>query len=267
LYRQAELYRLRGQFDEAQADYRRATAAGRQAEPGIALLRLAQGQLDVAEATSRRALSETRDESGRARLLAAHIEIMLAAGDLESARTATDDLSAIGSQLRSPLLLAQAAHADGAVRLAAGDALGAISSLRQASAAWQTLNIPYEAARARVLIALCCRQLGDEDAARMELEAAQGAFRTLGAAPDRVHVEGLLLRADTPKVGGLTERELDVLRLVATGKTNRAIALELVISEKTVARHVSNIFGKLGLSSRAAATAYAYEHALLSPSA
>ncbi len=267
LYRQAELHRLRGQFDEAQADYRRATAAGRQAEPGIALLRLAQGQLDVAEATSRRALSETRDESGRARLLAAHIEIMLAAGDLESARTATDDLSAIGSQLRSPLLLAQAAHAYGAVRLAAGDALGAISSLRQASAAWQTLNIPYEAARARVLIALCCRQLGDEDAARMELEAAQGAFRTLGAAPDRVHLEGLLLRADTPKVGGLTERELDVLRLVATGKTNRAIALELVISEKTVARHVSNIFGKLGLSSRAAATAYAYEHALLSPSA
>jgi ATP/maltotriose-dependent transcriptional regulator MalT len=267
LYRQAELHRLRGEFEEAQACYRQASASGRQAEPGIALLRLAQGQPDVAQATSRRALGEARAETGRARLLAAHGEIMLAAGDVEAARVAAEELSAIATHLNSPLLVAQAAYADGAVRLATDDALGAISSLRRASAAWQALNVPYEAARARVLIALCCRQLGDEQAAQMELEGARTAFRELGAIPDCAHVEGLLLRADTPKAGALTERELDVLRLIATGKTNRGIALELVISEKTVARHVSNIFAKLGLSSRAAATAYAYEHALLSPSA
>jgi DNA-binding CsgD family transcriptional regulator len=267
LYRQAELHRLRGEFDEAQACYRRANAAGRQAEPGIALLRLAQGQLESAEATSRRALAEAHHVTRRAQLLVAHAEILLAAGDLDAAREAAVELTQIGAQFSSPLLLAHAAQADGAVRLASGDTEGAMSSLRRASSAFQALTLPYDAARVRVLIARCCRELGDEDAALMELESAQAAFTELGAMPDVRQVEQLLRRVESPRVGGLTERELDVLRLLATGKTNRAIALELVISEKTVARHVSNIFTKLGLSSRAAATAYAYEHALLTPSA
>jgi DNA-binding NarL/FixJ family response regulator len=267
LYRQAELHRLRGEFEKAQSYYRQANAAGRQAEPGIALLRLAQGQLDVAQATSRRSLSEAHGGTRRAQLLVAHVEIMLAAGDVESARAAADELAGMAARLSSPLLLAQAAQVDGAVRLAMDDTRGAMSSLRRAASAFLSLSLPYDAARSRVLIALCCRALADEDVAEMELAGAQTVFTELGATTDLRHLERLLHRGEDRKPSGLTERELDVLRLLATGKTNRAIALELVISEKTVARHVSNIFGKLGLSSRAAATAYAYEHALLSPSA
>ena len=123
--------------------------------------------------------------------------------------------------------------------------------------------MPYEAARVRVLIGLACRQLGDQDSAEMELDAARSVFQELGAVPDLARAQELSWKAAAKPAGGLTARELEVLRLVATGKTNRSIAADLFLSEKTVARHVSNIFSKLGLSSRAAATAYAYEHDLV----
>jgi DNA-binding CsgD family transcriptional regulator len=151
----------------------------------------------------------------------------------------------------------------GAVRLGEGDPRAALSALRQAWAAWQDLEAPYETARVRVLIGLACRELGDEDSGQMELDAARWVFRQLGAGPDLTRVEALAQKVAAAPAGRLTAREVEVLRLVAAGKTNRAIATDLFLSEKTVARHVSNIFTKLGLSSRSAATAYAFEHDLV----
>jgi DNA-binding CsgD family transcriptional regulator len=187
---------------------------------------------------------------------------MLAAHDVNAARAAGNDLSEIADQIGAPLLKAMAAYTRGSVLHAGGDARDALAVLRQAWTAWHELDAPYETARTRVLIGLTCRALGDEDTARMEFDAAAWIFEQLGAAPDVARAQALAHRAAKPQ-GGLTAREAQVLRHVASGKSNRAIAAELFLSEKTVARHVSNIFTKLGLSSRAAATAYAYEHDLV----
>ena len=162
----------------------------------------------------------------------------------------------------TPLLRAQAAQAEGTVLLLEGAAQSALGVLRAAWKAWQTLEVPYEAARVRVLIGLACRELGDADTAEMELDAACWVFGELGASHDLARAQALS-RRPSEMPAPLTGRELEVLRLVATGKTNRAIASDLFLSDKTVARHVSNILGKLGLPSRAAATAYAYEHGLV----
>jgi DNA-binding NarL/FixJ family response regulator len=191
------------------------------------------------------------------------VEIALAAGDADTARRAADELRGLAASLGAPLLAAMAARAEGAVVLETGQAEQALGILRSAWSAWQSIGAPYEAARVRVLIARACRALDDDDAAALELEAARRAFNELGAAPDVAAVDALARTWSTPAPGGLTARELEVLRLVASGRTNRAIASDLVLSEKTVARHVANIFTKLGLSSRAAATAYAYEHDLV----
>lgn len=262
-YQQAELHRLRGAFDEAEEGYRQASRRGRKPQPGLALLRLAQGQVEAAAAAIRRALDEAGERRTRSRLLPAYVEVLLAADDVAAARSGADELAEIAAALDAPYLRAVSAHATGAVLLAEGDARAALPALREAWAAWQALDAPYEAARVRALIGLACRHLGDADTAALELDAAAWAFRELGAAPDLARVEGLIRRATPAVPGGLTPRELEVLRLVAAGKTNRAVAAALFISEKTVARHVSNIFGKLGLSTRAAATAYAYRHGLV----
>jgi DNA-binding CsgD family transcriptional regulator len=188
---------------------------------------------------------------------------MCATGDLGAAGAGADELSEMAGELDAPLLRSLAAQARGAVRLQEGDAAGAGAALREAWTGWRDLEVPYEAARARVLIGVACRRLGDEEAALMEFDAAQWTFRQLGAAPDLARVQALSHQGAGAPAHGLTARELEVLRFVATGRTNRAIAAELFLSEKTVARHVSNIFGKLGVSSRTAATAYAYRHDLL----
>ncbi|HEX9611677.1 MAG TPA: LuxR C-terminal-related transcriptional regulator [Gemmatimonadales bacterium] len=263
LYQLAELHRLRGEFAQAEEAYRQAAELARKPQPGLALLRLAQGQIDAARAAIRRVLDEAKDRRTRAAALGPCVEIMLAAGDVPAARAAADELSRITADLDAPFLRAVSAHALGAVLLQAGDAGGALGPLRQAWTAWLELDAPYDAARARVLIGLACAELGDQDAADVELDAARQAFSHLGAAPDLARV-GALSGKKTARAGsGLTAREAQVLRLVAAGKTNRAIAQQLGISEKTVARHLSNIFTKLGLSSRSAATAYAYQHDLV----
>jgi DNA-binding CsgD family transcriptional regulator len=262
-YRQGELHRLRGQVAKAEEAYRQASRWGREPQPGLALLRLAQGQADAAAAASRRVVEEARDQLARCRVLPAHVEIMLAAGDVRAARGAADELSRIAGEVGEPLLEAVAAHAGGAVLLAEGDVRAALAVLRGAWTAWRALDVPYEGARVRVLLGLACRTLGDHDGAEMELDAARWVFQQLGAVPDLARVEALSGRPPTRAAGGLTAREVEVLRLVAAGKTNRAIAADLVLSEKTVARHLSNIYAKLGLSTRAAATAYAYEHDLV----
>jgi len=259
-YQLAELHRLRGETADAEAAYREASRNGRKPQPGLALLRLAQGQLDAAAAAVRRVLDESSDRRTRSVVLPAYIEIVLAARDVPAARSAADELEGIAALVGMPYLSALSAHATGAVLLAEDQPQAALAALRSAATGWKDLDAPYEAARTRVLIGLACRALGDRDGADLELDAARQVFEWLGAAPDLVRVRQIARPGEPEPRAGLTPRETTVLRLVATGRTNRAIAGDLGISEKTVARHVSNIFTKLGISSRAAATAWAYEH-------
>ena len=262
-YLQGELHRLQGRFSAAEEAYRDASRYGWEPQPGLALLRLAQGNDDAATAAIRRVVGETTEPLKRARLLPAYVEIMLAVGDAQAARSVCRELEEISARYRSGMLGAMVAHAEGALDLTEGDARAALPALRRAWQMWQEIEAPYEAARVRVLLGLACRTLGDYDTAALELEAARDVFQQLGAAPDLGRVEELRHPAAPKAAGGLTAREVQVLRLVAAGKTNQAIAAELFLSEKTVARHVSNIFTKLGLSTRAAATAYAYQHDLV----
>ena len=206
-------------------------------------------------------MDEAPDPSSRAKLLPAFVEILLAAKDLVAARRAVDELSRMAAHLGAPFLDAVALHEHGAVLIAEGDARTAVSTLRRAWSRWQELDAPYDAARARVLIGLACRELGDEDGARMELDAAAVFSSSWVQLPTWPGGDALSPAVEAIRV--LTAREVEVLRLVATGKTNRAIATDLFLSEKTVARHLSNIFVKLDLPSRSAATAYAYEHDLV----
>jgi DNA-binding NarL/FixJ family response regulator len=263
LYLQGELHRLRGEFGRAEEAYREASQSGRDAQPGLAQLRLAQGKTEAAAAAIRRLMDEAGDEAARSRLLAAYVEIMLAAGDMPAARAGADELARIAERLEAPLLRALAAHAAGATLLAEGDGRAALAALRKAWAAWQEIEAPYEAARVRVLIALACRALGDDDTAEIELDAARWVFRQLGAAPDVARVEALSRAGAVAAPGGLTAREVEVLRLVAEGRTNREIAKALVLSDHTVRRHLQNIFNKIGVSSRAAATAFAFQRDLV----
>ena len=260
-YQVGELHRLLGEFDKAEEAYRKASEWGRTPQPGMARLRLAQGQTEAAKSSIRRVLDEATNEL-RPRMLGAFVEIMLEAGDVNAAREGASELGRIAAKLQSQYLQAIAAQAEGAVALAEGNAREALAQLRRAATAWGDMAAPYEVARTTVLIALACRALDDEDTAELELSSAQRSFAALGAVPDAERVQNLRHKPAAKATGGLTDREIEVLRLVAAGKTNRAIADELGISDKTIARHVSNIFMKLGLSSRAAATAYAYKHEL-----
>lgn len=257
-YQLGEIQRLRGELLQAEESYGRASLAGRDPEPGLSLLRLAQGRVDAASGAIHRALQDADDPVGRSRLLPAYVEISLALGDADAARGAADELAAIATQLNAPYLHAVAAHAAGAVLLAEGQPQAARIALRGALEAWRDLEAPYEAARVRVLLGSASDALGDGDGARHEREAARRAFTELGAALDLERLDGVPASATT----GLSARETEVLTLIAAGKSNKAIALELFISEKTVARHVSNILAKLALSSRTEAAAYAFRHGL-----
>jgi DNA-binding CsgD family transcriptional regulator len=262
-YRQGEVHRLRGEFDLAEQAYREASRCGWEPQPGLALLRLAQGNGGAAAAAIRRVVGETDEPLKLARLLPAFVEIVLAEGETGDARDAASTLEELSAGHEGGMRAAQVAEVRGAVDLAEGDARAALIALRHAWQGWQELDAPYEAARARVLVGLACRALGDDDAAALELAAARGVFAQLGAEPDLARVESLALGAAPADAHGLTQRELEVLRMVAAGATNKAIAAELVLSERTVDRHVSNILAKLRVSSRSAATAYAYEHELV----
>ena len=260
-YQLGELHRLRGETAEAADAYRTASRYGWNVQPGLSLLRLQEGKTDVAVAAIGRALSEVTDHMARARLLPAYIEIKLADGELDQAREAAIELAEIAERDDLQALHAYAAQCRGAVQLAEGNAATALTALRRAWTLWRDLDVPYEGARVRVLVGLACRALGDDDTAAMELDAARHALQHLGAAPELTRIDALSRRPAVP--GGLTPRELEVLRLVAAGKSNQAIAAELFLSEKTVARHLSNMFVKLNVTSRTAAAAYAFDHGLL----
>jgi DNA-binding CsgD family transcriptional regulator len=262
-YRQGEVRRLRGERSAAEASYREASRHGYEPQPGLSLLRLAEGKGEAASSAIRRVLDEASLPRARAALLPAYVEIMLAGGEIEEARSACRELETISGAHRSDMLRAMSAQARGALVLAEGDPQTALVALREAWQAWQELEAPYETARVRVLVALGCRAVGDDDTAAWELDAARGVFDRLGAGPDVARVDSLTASPQAAAAHGLTQRELHVLRLVARGATNKSIAAELVLSERTIDRHVSNIYAKLRVSSRAAATAYAYEHDLV----
>jgi DNA-binding NarL/FixJ family response regulator len=262
-YQQAEIHRLRGEFSAAEEAYASASQFGRDPQPGLALLRVAQGRCDAAATAIRRALSATNQRLARIRLLPAYVEIMLAVGSFDEAREACKELDESARSLDIEVLAAMAAHARGALQLSEGDAQAALGPLRHAFMIWQQAGAPYIAARVRVLVGLACRALGDEDGTALEFSAARSVFEQLGAAPDLARIDSLVKRVPPADCHGLTPRELEVLRLVAAGKTNKAIAKDLCLSEKTIDRHVSNIFIKINVASRAAATAYAYENELI----
>ena len=261
-YQLGELHRLRGQLDQADRCFREASRWLAAPEPGLALLRLAQGRLGEATSGIRQALAGTTGLH-RARLLGACVTILVAAAESLEAERAAAELTAIARGLDSPLLRAMATQAQGECAVARGDGAGALAVLRVAWTEWRELGAPYESAQVRMLMARAHRARGDQDAAEMELEAAEWVFDQLGAMPDVQRSRALSSRAQEPGDGMLTHREVEVLRLVATGLTNRAVAAELFLSEKTVARHLSNIFAKAGVNSRAAATAYAFRNGLV----
>lgn len=261
-YQKGEVLRVLGEFEQAEEAYLEASRIGREPQPGLALLRLAQGNAEAAAAAALRSLAEATLRPKRAKLLPACIEILLAAGDVEEAGRLSRELEEIAADYPGGVLAHTTAHYQGAVALAEGDAMAALGALRAAQQGWQEFAAPYPAARARALIGLACREVGDFDTAELELASAAREFDRLGALPDLAWVEALR-SGPSKSAHGLTAREHQVLRLVAAGATNKAIAAELSVSERTVDRHVSNIFGKLEVSSRAAATAYAYEHKLI----
>jgi DNA-binding NarL/FixJ family response regulator len=261
-YQVGEVRRMRDDLAGAEQAYTRAHEVGRDPQPGLALLRLAQDRGDAAAASIGAALAaETTDRLARARLLSARAEIALATGDAEAATTAADELSEIAGTYRSPGLEAAAATARGAALLAGQRPAEALQVLREGCRRWRELDAPYLAARVRLLVARACHALGDLDAAGLELDAAAGVFDALGARGDARAVARL--RGGPALPAGLTAREAQVLALVADGRSNRDVAATLVISDKTVARHLSNIFVKIGVSSRTEAAAYAFAHGML----
>ncbi|GEC04224.1 helix-turn-helix transcriptional regulator [Streptomyces spinoverrucosus] len=267
-----DIQRRRGELAAAEAAYQRAHELGRDPQPGLALLRLAQGRPEASATALRLALAGGADDGddrlGRCRLLAAQVEISLALGRLDEARAAAAELETLARDWQqrrashTTMLHAVAASAGGAVAYAEHDLDRALSLLRRALALWLALDVPYEEAQVRMTLAAADRTAGDDEGARMELRAARATFERLGAVPDARRAAALLGSAGGRQPGELTDREIQVLRLVAAGRTNRAIAAELVISEHTVARHLNNIFAKLDVNSRAAATAYAYQNRL-----
>jgi DNA-binding CsgD family transcriptional regulator len=254
------LLRIIGEYDEAEAAFQQAVGFGHDPQPGQALLSLARGRTDAAVAVVRRVLGEPRDPIHRSQLLSGAIDVLIAGNDLDAARPLVAELVAVGEAFESSSLGAMAGYATGALALADGRPDDALAPLRAALQKWRELGWPYETARTQVLVGSALRGLGDEESAVAELEGAARALTTLGAKPAAEEVARLLTPGPLP--AGLTAREVEVLRLVATGSSNPEIAAALFLSEKTVARHLSNIFSKLEVGSRTAAAAYAYDHGL-----
>jgi DNA-binding CsgD family transcriptional regulator len=265
-YRIGELHRLRGAYAEAEEAYRQASRLGRRPEPGLPLLWMARGQLSAAQTALHRALEEETDLARRAGLLDADIQVLLAQGDVAGARTRAIELREIATALGAPVVRAVCTMAEGTALIAEHEPGAALSPLRRAWMEWQRLEAPYDAARVRLLIGCAYRDLGDQESAAMEFDAARWVFQQLGALPDLARVDVLASRSDAKEApGGLTMREVDVLSLIAAGQTNKEIGVTLVISEHTVARHVQNMLAKLGCSSRTALAVYAVEHGLAQP--
>ncbi|WP_165367383.1 helix-turn-helix transcriptional regulator [Phytoactinopolyspora endophytica] len=263
-YQLGEVRRLRGEWDAAEDAYRRTAESGCPTQPGLALLRLAQGDVDAASAGIRRALTEVSAKPDRLDLLKAAVTIYLEEGKIQAARDAVTEFEELTGELTTPVIEAETATVTGALALSEGDPGTALPLLRQAVGAWQEQGAPHEVAKLNVLIGQACRALADHDGAQLEFSAARETFERLGARPDLEQLNRIVAATDTaPETHGLTQREIEVLRLIARGKGNRAIANELHLSERTIHRHVSNIFTKLDVDSRTAAVAYGIKHRIV----
>ena len=260
-YERGETHRLRGAYDQAEAAYSSAAEHGHSAQPGRALFWLARDRRDAASAAIHRLLDERQDPVHRSQILAAAIEVLVVTGDSDGAAALGEELCRIGEAFGCTALQAAGQYGVAVAGLASGAAAPAVQAARRAMDGWSQLSAPYEAARSQVLVGRALRLLGDEESAVADLTAARKAFAELGARPAEQETAALLGRATAP--GGLSPREVEVLRLVAAGKSNPEIAGQLSLSEKTVARHLSNIFTKLGVGSRTSAAAFAYEHQLV----
>ena len=262
-YLLGDLCRLRGSVEEAEAAYRLAHELGRDPQPGLALLRAQRGQAASALTSLQTALSgDDEGDCRRAPLLRAVVEVAVEVGDLDAAEEAADELAGTAQRWRTDGLRAAAAHAQGAVELARGEPAGAVAALRDAIRRWHELDAPHDGATARLLLADAYEALGDREAANLETEAAVATLERLGAPVDRRRDR---TGGEAGSPGGLTPREAEVLALVAEGGTNRQVADQLVVSERTVARHLANIYRKLDVSTRTAAAAWARRHDLLPP--
>jgi DNA-binding CsgD family transcriptional regulator len=261
-YQLAELYRLMGEYNQAEKCYMEANKYGKKPQPGFSRLRLAQMQTDAARLSIQNALDEAKNPYYRISILPVYIEIMLTCGNHEVVQIAVDELSAIAEKFNTPYIYALSAYSRGTLHLSQGDAASALRELGEANQLWKELDIPYEAARSRLQRGLAYRQAGDEDSATLEIAAAQWTFKELNAMPDLNRANKLLKQNKSDNLFGLSKRELDVLRLVAAGDTNKSIASQLYISERTVERHLSNIFNKLDVKSRTAAGNFAHQHKL-----
>jgi DNA-binding NarL/FixJ family response regulator len=247
----AEARRLRGDPRAIDA-YDQAHARGRDPQPGRALLRLQEGDSAGAVASVRAAVAAAgSDPLRRAPICAAAVEIAVAAGHLDYAAVAASELVATAATYSTSGLEAMAAAARGAVLLAEDRVEEALPVLRDACRRWHELGAAYDAASVRVRLAETYRALGDDASAAAEVAQAETTFERLGA-----------YRPVPESPGGLTRREREVLVLVADGRANREIGEQLFISDRTVARHLTNIFHKIGATSRTQAARYAIDHGL-----
>jgi DNA-binding CsgD family transcriptional regulator len=260
-YQLGEVRRLRGEWSAAEEAYRRAAEHGCPTQPGLALLRLAEGDVEAASAGVRRALTEVTAKPDRLDLLKAAVTIYLQEGKIDAARDAVTEFEGIAGELTTPVIEAEATAVRGALALSEGDPGSALPLLRRAVGTWQEQDAPHEVAKLNVLIGRACRALDDHDGARLEFSAARETFERLGARPDLARLDTLVASVDAGSEShGLTPREIEVLTLVARGRTNREIATHLHLSERTVHRHLSNIFTKLDVDSRTAAATYGIKH-------
>lgn len=262
-YRKAELLRLKGDFKDAHDGYLQASKLGRRPQPGLALLHLAKGQRKEAVAGIQNALNETSDKRKRAELLPVAVTVMLSARQMDEAKKASEEMLSIATECDVPYLTAMAAHGAGQVAFETGEMKQALKYLQEALPCWHTLHFPYETARSRELKGRIYSALGDASNAESEFEAAKWTLQQLQAIPDLARVEQLLTKKKDHNNYGLTLREMQVLDQIALGKTNRLIAASLFISERTVDRHVSNLFNKLGVSSRVSAITFALQNNLV----
>ncbi len=260
-YERGELLRLRGDLDGADRSFRLCAERGFDPQPAMAELWLDRGEVAAATSAVRRVLAETVGDVARSRILPGAVRVLVAADDVEGARRAADELEVLSAGFGGDAMLAEAALAAGAALRAAGDPLGALPYLRKARRLAARADLPYVAARAGVAAGLALREAGDEESARHELATGHDALEAIGATADLRSLDAPPPGAELP--AGLTAREVEVLRLVAAGLGNAAVAARLVLSERTVARHLSNIFTKLGVGSRTAAAAFAFEHDLV----
>ncbi|MEU4604814.1 response regulator transcription factor [Kribbella sp. NPDC023972] len=263
-YQLGEVRRLRGEWDAAEDAYRRAAENGCPTQPGLALLRLAEGDVDAAAAGVRRALTEVTAKPDRLDLLKAAVTIYLEEGKIAAARDAVTEFEEIAGDVTTPVIEAETSAVRGALALSEGDPGRALPLLRRAVGTWQEQDAPHEVAKLNVLIGQACSALADHDGAQLEFSAARETFERLGARPDLAQLDRIAAATEAQsETHGLTPREIEVLRLIARGKPNRAIAHELQLSERTVHRHVSNIFTKLDVDSRTAAVAYGIKHRIV----